>query len=170
MNGADHLFVIILLTSGVLGYIRGFIRESIALVSWLVAIWLAWHFAYLVNPWLGGALGEPGVREWAGRAIVFLLVLLVGAAVGGIVSYFAHRAAGLAVMDRLIGGLFGLVRGIVIVGLIVIAGRAVKLDEAPWWQKTRTMPVAEAVANWLERYAEPAAATLYEKAAEKPGR
>jgi membrane protein required for colicin V production len=72
-------------------------------------------------------------------------------------------------MDRLIGSVFGLMRGIVIVGLIVVAGRAVNLDEEPWWQKTLTMPAAEAVANWLERYAEPAAATLYEKAARKPG-
>jgi membrane protein required for colicin V production len=169
MNGADHLFVIILLASGVLGFIRGFIRESIALLSWLVALWLAWHFAYLVNPWLGGALGQPGIREWAGRAVVLVLVLVVGAGVGGTVAYFAHRAAGLALMDRLIGSVFGLMRGIVIVGLIVVAGRAVNLDEEPWWQKTLTMPAAEAVANWLERYAEPAAATLYEKAARKPG-
>jgi membrane protein required for colicin V production len=72
-------------------------------------------------------------------------------------------------MDRLIGAVFGLMRGIVIVGLIVIAARAVNLDGEPWWQKTRTMPAAEAIANWLERYAEPAAEALYEKAAEKPG-
>lgn len=169
MNGADHLFVIILLASGVLGYIRGFIREAIALLTWLVGLWLAWHFAYLVNPWLGGALATPGVREWAGRAIVLLLVLVIGAGIGGVVSYFAHRAAGLAVMDRLIGSVFGLVRGVVMVGLIVIAARAVDLDGEEWWGRTRTMPAAEAAANWLERYAQPAAASLYEKAAEKPG-
>ena len=169
MNGADHLFAIILLTSGILGYIRGFIREAIAVLAWLVALWVAWHYAYLVNPWLGGALSEPGIREWAGRGIVLLFVLLIGAAVGGIVGYFARRAAGLAVMDRLVGATFGLVRGVVIIGLVVIAGRAVNLDLEPWWAKTRSMPVAEAVANWLERYAAPAAAELYEKAAEKPG-
>jgi membrane protein required for colicin V production len=169
MNGADHLFAIIVLASGILGYIRGFIRESIALLTWLVALWLAWHFAYLVNPWLGGALGEPGIREWAGRAIVLLLVLVIGAGIGGTVAYFAHRAAGLAVMDRLVGAVFGLMRGLVIVGLIVIAARAVNLDGEEWWQKTRSMPAAEAIANWLERYAEPAADALLEKAAEKPG-
>src|SRR5262245_29938120 len=120
MNGADHLFAIILLISGAVGYFRGFIRESIAVLAWLVGLWLAWHFAYLVNPWLGGALAEPGVREWTGRAIVLLIVLLVGALVGSIVSYFARRAVGLAAMDRLLGIAFGLVRGIVIVGLLVL--------------------------------------------------
>lgn len=169
MDGADHLFAIILLVSGALGYFRGFIRESISLLSWLVGLWLAWHFAYLVNPWLGGALAEPGVREWAGRAVVLFLVLLVGAGVGALVGYFARRAAGLAIMDRSLGAAFGLMRGAIVIGLLVIAGRAVNLDLEPWWENTRSMPAAEAIGNWLERYARPAALELYEKAQEKPG-
>ena len=124
MDGADHIFAIILLLSGAVGYFRGFIRESIALATWLIGLWVAWHFAYLVNPWLGGALAEPGVREWTGRAIVLLIVLLVGSLIGSIVSHYARRAVGLAAMDRLLGAVFGLVRGVVIVGLLVLAGRA----------------------------------------------
>lgn len=170
MNGADHLFAVILLISLALGCLRGFIRESISLLSWLAGLWLAWHFAYLLNPWLGGALAEPGIREWAGRVIILFLVLLVGAAAGAITAYFAHRAAGLAVTDRLLGGLFGLMRGVVVIGLLVIGARAVNLDLEPWWESTKSMPVAEAIANWLERYAEPAAAELLERAAERPGR
>lgn len=162
MDGADHIFAIALLVSGTVGYFRGFIRESIALAAWLVGLWLAWHFAYLVNPWLGGALAEPGVREWTGRAIVLLLVLLLGALVGSIVSHYARRAVGLAAMDRLLGIVFGLVRGAVLIGLFVLAGRAVNLDLEPWWSETRSMPVAEAVANWIERYARPAAAEFYD--------
>ncbi|HEX9707481.1 MAG TPA: CvpA family protein [Steroidobacteraceae bacterium] len=169
MNGVDHLFASIILLSGALGYFRGFIRESISLISWLVGLWLAWHFAYLVNPWLGGALAEPGIREWTGRAVVLFIVLLVGAGIGAIVTYLARRAAGLAMMDRLLGVLFGLMRGAVVIGLLVVAGRAVNLDLEPWWEKTRSMPAAEAVANWLERYARPAAMELYEEAKEKPG-
>ncbi|MBM4219524.1 MAG: CvpA family protein [Gammaproteobacteria bacterium] len=164
MDGADHIFAIILLLSGVVGYFRGFIRESIALLSWLVGLWIAWHFAYLVYPWLGGALAEPGVREWLARAIMLLLVLLAGSLVGSIVAHFARRAVGLAVMDRLLGAVFGLVRGIVIVGLLVLAGRAAGLDKEHWWAQTKSMPAAETVANWLEDYAQPAAIELYEQA------
>lgn len=169
MNGADHLFLIIMLASAIVGGLRGFIRESIALLSWLVGLWVAWHFSYLVNPLLGGALATPGIQEWAGRAIVLFLVLLLGGAIGSIVAHFTRRATGLAMTDRLLGALFGLLRGVVVVGLLVIGGRAVNLDLEPWWDKARTMPYAEAVANWLHRYAEPAAEDLLEKAAEKPG-
>jgi len=169
MNGADHVFTVILLISLVLGCLRGFVREAISLLSWLIGLWLAWHFAYLLYPWLGGALAEPGIREWTGRAIVLFLTLLTGSAAGAIAAYFVQRATGLAVMDRLLGGLFGLMRAVVVIGLLVIGGRAVDLELEPWWQKTKSMPAAEAVANWLERYAEPAAADLLERAAEPPG-
>jgi len=169
MNGADHFFTVILLISLVLGCLRGFVREAISLLSWLIGLWLAWHFAYLLYPWLGGALAEPGIREWTGRAIVLFVTLLIGAAAGAIAAYFVQRASGLAVMDRLLGALFGLMRAVVVIGLLVIGGRAVDLDLEPWWQKTKSMPVAEDVANWLERYAEPAATDMLERAAEPPG-
>ena len=96
MNGADHLFAAILLISLVLGCVRGFIREAIALLSWLVGLWLAWHFAYLLYPWLGGALAEPGIREWTGRAAVLFVVLLIGSAAGSITAHFLRRATGLS--------------------------------------------------------------------------
>ena len=169
MDGADHLFAIILLISGAVGFFRGFIRESIALASWLIGLWLAWHFAYIVNPWLGGALAEPGVREWTGRAIVLLLVLLFGALVGSIVSHYARRAIGVAAMDRLLGAAFGLARGVIVIGLLVLAGRAANLDLESWWERTRSMPAAETVANWLERYAQPAALELYDQATTPAG-
>jgi membrane protein required for colicin V production len=169
MNGADHLFAAILLISLVLGCLRGFVREAISLLSWLIGLWLAWHFAHLLYPWLGGVLAQPGIREWTGRAIILFLTLLTGAAVGAITSHFMQRATGLAVMDRMLGGLFGLMRALVVIGFMVIGGRAADLDLEPWWQKTKSMPAAEAVANWLERYAEPAAADFLERATETPG-
>jgi hypothetical protein len=50
-----------------------------------------------------------------------------------------------------------------------LAGRAANLDLEPWWTQTRSMPAAETVANWLERYARPAALELYERATEPAG-
>lgn len=163
MYGADYLFTIILLVSLVLGALRGFIRESISLVTWLVGLWLAWRFGYLLHPWLGGTLAEPGVREWAGRIAVLFLVLLVGTAIGVVAAHYAKRAAGLRAIDRVLGSLFGLLRGVIVIGLLVVAGRAVNLDGEEWWSRTRSMTVAEAVANWLERYAEPSARELLEQ-------
>ena len=165
MNGADYLFVGILVISLAVGVMRGFVREAISLLVWLVGLWLAWHFAYLLYPYLGGALSAPGLREWVARVLMLVLILLVGSVIGALVSYLINRAARLAVMDRLLGLLFGLVRAVVIAGIFVLVGKGLDLDDEKWWKSSRLMPYAAHAASWLDHYAEPAVKPLVEEAA-----
>lgn len=164
MNGADYLFVLILLASATVGVLRGFIREAISLLSWLVGLWVAWRFAYVLDPYLGGMLATPGLRQWVARLLMLIGVLLLGAAIGAIVGYFIRRAAGLAVTDRIIGIVFGVVRAFVIIGIFAMVGRGLDLDGEDWWKRSRLMPYAEQAANWLDHYAEPAVKPLLEEA------
>jgi len=164
MNGADYLFIGILLVSLTLGVMRGFIREALSLLVWLIGLWLAWHYAHLLYPYLGGTLAQPGLREWVARLLMLALVLLVGSAIGALVSYLVTRAAGLAVTDRLLGLLFGLVRAVVMIGIFVIVGQGLGLDGERWWKSSRLMPHAEHAASWLERYAEPSVEPLLDEA------
>lgn len=156
MNGADYLFVAILLLSVTAGALRGFIREALTLLAWLVGLWVAWRHADLVGPYLGGALAEPLLREWAGRIILLLLVVFAGAGLAHFIAWLLHRTAGLAATDRLLGALFGVVRSLVIVGVVVMVGRGLDMQDEAWWRSSRLMVYAEHAANWLERYAEPA--------------
>ena len=57
-------------------------------------------------------------------------------------------------MDRLLGGLFGLVRGAVIVGFAVMLGEAADLSSEPWWQESKAMPVGVEMAKVLRGYVE----------------
>lgn len=164
MNGADYLFVAVLLASLGLGILRGFVRESISLLVWLVGLWLAWHFAYVLYPYLGGTLSQPGLREWVARILMLALVLVFGSAIGALASYLVTRAAGLAVTDRLLGALFGIVRAVVIIGIFVLVGHGLRLDGEKWWKDSHLMPYAEHAAHWLERYAEPAVDPLLDGA------
>jgi membrane protein required for colicin V production len=153
MHGADYLIVAVIGVSVVLGVVRGFVREAVALVAWLLAIWLAWRHSDFLYPYLGGALESPAQKAWAARVIVLLLVLLAGALIGAILAWVMHTAAGLSVMDRLLGLLFGLTRGVVVVGLLVIVGQTLKLEGEPWWKHSKLMPYAEFVGEWLQGYA-----------------
>lgn len=164
MNGLDYVFVLIVLASLVAGLVRGFVRESISLLAWLIGLWVAWHYAYLLAPYLGGALGAPGLREWVARVLLLVALLLLGAMLGSLVAYLVHRAAGLAATDRLLGLLFGAIRAVVVIGVFVMVGRGFDLDGEPWWRGSKLMPYAEHTANWLERYAEPALEPLLEDA------
>ena len=85
MNFIDYLILIVLLASVVLGFFRGFLREAIGLLSWLGGLWLAWHFAYLLEPYLGGQLAKAPFNMWAARGILLLGCLVIGF-LGGLAS------------------------------------------------------------------------------------
>ena len=148
MTGADVFIVLVLLGSTIIGLLRGFVREAASLVFWVAAIWAAWKFGPLVEPHLGGVLADPAVAPWVGRLCVLVLVLLIGWVVGMLLSYFT-RSLGLGPMDRVIGVLFGIVRGMVLVGLMIIGGELLHLNHEEWWNRSKLVPYGETVGDWL---------------------
>jgi membrane protein required for colicin V production len=148
MNLADYLVIAAVIISAIIGAMRGFLREAVALVTLIVAIFLAWHFADLIEPHLGGLLAKPPVSTWAARAIVFFIVLLIGMAVGSLLSYFV-RLSLFSGTDRFLGFVFGLLRGIVLLGVFVILGQLLHLDGESWWKHSRLIPYGESIANGL---------------------
>jgi membrane protein required for colicin V production len=153
MTPADYVVVLVCVISAGIGLWRGFVKEALSLLTLLAAIWLAWRFAGLVEPALGGWAGSPEVRIWTARIIVFVLVLVAGA----LISWLARmlvRHSGLSGVDRLLGAGFGLVRGVLIVGLAVIVLEFLGLHQDGWWQNARLRPYAEQVAAAVRYYAE----------------
>jgi membrane protein required for colicin V production len=148
MTLADYVILGILLFSAIAGVLRGFLREVCSAVTWILAFWLAWHFGPLLEPHLGGLLRQPAVNVWAARAVIFLIVLLIGTAVGALVAHFM-RVSLFSGIDRLLGLLLGVVRGLVIVGLVAILCHTLKLDGEPWYQKAKLVAYAEGIANGL---------------------
>lgn len=152
MNGADYLILAVLVISTLLGFFRGFMREAISLIAWLGGIWLAWRYAYLVEPHLGGLVAEPPTSTWVARAIIVVLAILVGWFIAALMAYFIRPGLSLLV-DRLLGLFFGLVRGAVVLAVLVIMAGLVELDGAPWWNESRLMPYIEDFAGWVQAFA-----------------
>ncbi len=148
MTGADVLILVVLLGSVAIGVLRGFVREAVSLVFWVLAIVAAWRFGSLVEPHLGGLLANPQIAPWIGRLVVLVLVLLVGWVVGMLLGYFT-RSMGLGPLDRVIGLLFGIVRGMVLVGLLVIGAELLHLNREAWWGRSTLVPYAEIAGDRL---------------------
>lgn len=153
MHGADIIIVAIVGISIIVGAVRGFIREVVALVAWVVAIWAAWRFSGFLHPYLGGLLVAPEQKAWVARAIMLVLVLLLGAFVGAVLSWMTATAAGPSLVNRLLGFAFGFVRGVIVASFLVLLGQNLHFQREPWWEQSRLMPYAEHVANWLRTVA-----------------
>jgi membrane protein required for colicin V production len=142
MNGADWFIVLLIVISCVIGAMRGLMREGIALITWLLGLYLAWAFSDVVEPYLGGLLGREGVRIWVARLLILVAVLVIGTLVGLILQYMIrHSPFGTA--DRVLGTFFGLVRGAVVVGVLVIVGELLLLNQERWWTDSRLLPYAQ---------------------------
>ncbi len=152
MSWVEWLIVVGCLGSAGFGFWRGFAQEALSVIIWLAAIWLAWRFTWVIEPLLGDWVVAPELKIWAARAVIFLLILIAG----GLLAWFVRellRHSALNGTDRLLGSLFGFVRGVIIVGLVVIGLEYAGLDQDPWWQEAKLSPFSEQVAGGIRYYA-----------------
>jgi membrane protein required for colicin V production len=152
MVAIDYIIIAIVLVSAITGLIQGFLREVCALVTWVLAVWLAWKFGASLEPYLGGALRQAPYGLWAGRGIVFIAVLVIGGIAGALINHYV-RLSIFSGLDRLLGFVLGVLRGVVIVGVAVVLAQQVKLDGEGWWKKSRLLPNLQPVANLLRAVA-----------------
>ena len=167
MNWFDYAIIATLALSILVGLWRGFIGEVLALLCWVLAFWVAWMFGPLLAEQFSGAISVPSVRVLLAYALCFIAVLIAGA----IVSYLMRKlvsGSGLSGTDRLLGMVFGLVRGFALVVLVVLLMKFTPVVRDEWWQTSKVLPTFENGAQWvtsylpknIARYLEPAAAAL----------
>lgn len=148
----DYAAIVILLGSMLLGMLRGLVRELFNLVGWVVAFFVARAFGPSVAHWLPADL--PG-GEMTQGALGFLLVLVAVVFGAGIVSALVGRMTdmiGLRPADRGLGMLFGIVRGVLLLMLLMVAAKLTALPQEPVWQKSLVRPWVEVGMDRLMPY------------------
>ncbi|HEY8084733.1 MAG TPA: CvpA family protein [Methylophilaceae bacterium] len=152
MTVFDYAVLGILGASILLSLMRGFVREALGLASWVVALFLARSYAVTVAHMLPNAIPNESLRMLAGFVIVFLATLLVTSLLTIFVSELVKKM-GLSVMDRGLGALFGIARGVLIVGVLVMLGGLTSLPQRPEWRDAMlSAPLEEMVIKvspWL---------------------
>lgn len=118
----DVIIIGITLLSCMFGVFRGLIKEALSLAFWIGAALLAMHFDTALAPRLAVVSDSAVVRQGAAFVLIFVGTVFLGALISTGLSKLMSRA-GLGGADRALGGLFGIIRGVVIATvLVVIAG------------------------------------------------
>lgn len=145
----DWIFVAVLVVSLFVGAWRGLVYELLSLVNWIAAFVLAQWFAPDVAHYLPVANATEVVRYAAGFVVVFVVALFVG----GLLAFGVRKlveAVGLRPVDRVLGALFGLARGaVVLLALVVVAGMT-PVVKSPWWQESAGAGVATVAVKGLK--------------------
>jgi membrane protein required for colicin V production len=120
MTGADWLIVAVILFSAVVAASHGFFYEIFSLAGVVAGYLLAaWGYGQ-VAPWFLPYVKTPWVADLCGFLTIVFVVVLVAGSIGRIVR-FGMKEAGLRWFDRVLGGMFGLVRGVLVVMISVLA-------------------------------------------------
>jgi membrane protein required for colicin V production len=136
----DWICAAVLLASLLLGVWRGLVYEVVSVLSWIAAFFLAQWFAADVGHELPLSGASQTVRYASGFAVVFVASVLVGGLVAVLIKKL-FAAIGLRPVDRALGAVFGLVRGLVLLlaATVVIGMTPAKSSE--WWRQSTSADV-----------------------------
>jgi membrane protein required for colicin V production len=147
----DYAVLLIVAVSVVLSLVRGFTREVLALAAWVIACIAASLLAGSLAPSLQGVIANESLRVLAAFIAVFVATLIAMSLIAVLVSRLI-RSAGLGLEDRLLGGVFGLARGLLIVMVLVVLGGLTALPRQPVWTEAMLSPPLEALAVALKQW------------------
>lgn len=147
LTAFDYVVIAIIVLSALRGAWRGLVSELFALVGWVVAFIVAARFAdkaavYVPATWPGGAL-----TQWLVGFVVIATAVLIVSTVGSALLSRLTEVGGLRSVDRGLGLMFGLARGVVIVVILFAAAKFTELPKTAFWRHAMLRPyVVQAVA------------------------
>lgn len=151
MVWVDFLIIGIILISTVISIVRGFVKEVFSLASWIFAFWVALSFYSHLATLLIDYVGTPSIRLFSAFTALFIVTLILGVLVNHLISQVVKKT-GLSGTDRMLGIIFGLLRGVAIVTLLILAAGATPMPEDDWWQNSLLLEHVERLAIWVQTF------------------
>lgn len=148
MNWADWVIVAILVVSSLISLKRGFVKEALSLVNWMIAFLVAMAFRDELSGLITPYIATPSLRDMVAFASLFAATLIVGAMVNNLISELV-RITGLGGTDKTFGMIFGLLRGfIIIMAVILWVPAIIPIDKDGWWSESLLIPELLKLEGW----------------------
>ena len=132
MTWFDFTVITIVILSALLGWWRGVVYEVLSLLGWMVAYLVARLFAIRVAPYMPDALDSEASRTVAAFAVLFIVTMIVAGIAAGLLSKLV-KWVGLVRLDRSLGTLFGVLRGVLVMLVLILLAGLTSLPQQPFW-------------------------------------
>lgn len=147
----DIAIILVIGLSLLTGLFRGFVKELISLCTWILAIWLGFHYSQSLDPFLSSYIQDKSART----AVAFIIILFATLLIGGIINaiiVFLLKKSGLGGTDKTLGMAFGFVRGIFIVALLMVAVQLTSLPSEQYAKDSKLYALFTPLVTWLNGY------------------
>lgn len=169
MIWVDVAILAVIALSAVIGFFRGFLREAVGLATWILAFYLAFIFADAGARFLQGWISVDSARLAVAFGVVFIGVLILGAIFNYVLGRLVSQT-GFAGTDRALGGVFGVLRGVAVLIVLVLLAGVTPVPRDDWWQRSIFIGHLEDGALWARDFLPPdlAGAVTYPDAPDAP--
>lgn len=152
MVWVDWVIVGLVVVSVLIGLLRGLLREVLSLAGWVVGVLLAVRYGAACGQWLPSDWW-PAARTALAAVLIVLACLLVAALAGWALRELL-KAIKLSALDRALGGLFGLARAALIIGVVAFLALETSMTKQPFWTESVLLPYVgrgvQAAVRWIQ--------------------
>lgn len=135
MNLLDLIIIFVLLISLLIGLFRGFVSEVLSLVAWVLSLWAAYAHAPAAAALFAAYISQQLLQLIAGFTAIFLLTLIATSFAGHVVRRFV-LFGGVGGIDRSLGMLFGVARGVALIAIFILAAHFAGMSAQAWWRQS----------------------------------
>lgn len=151
LNVADFIIIGIIVISTLISLFRGFVREVLSLTTWVIAFIVAFKFCGKLAPIFTPYVDNQSLRMAIGFGILFLIILILGDLISYMIAKFASKK-GLSGVDRTFGMIFGFIRGVLLVTVILLLASLGSSSHDSWYQQSYLIPHFQSMVNWLHGF------------------
>lgn len=143
----DWAIIAIIAVSALISLARGFVKEALSLLTWVVAGLVAWLFGGALAGHLAPFIETPSIRVIVACSILFIMTLLLGGLINYLIGQLV-RVTGLSGTDRFLGMIFGAARGVLLIVVAVGLLSLAPVEGDVWWRQSELIPHFLLVADW----------------------
>ncbi|OCG40112.1 CvpA family protein [Gilliamella apicola] len=148
MNWADFTIISVIAFSALISVVRGFVREALSLVSWILAFFISSQFYIYITDYLT-YFDSDVIRIAVAIVILFIATLLVCSIVSYAIGQLLKKT-GLSGTDRLLGICFGVLRGVLVVAAILfLVDTFTPISQSPYWIQSQLIPHFSFIIRWF---------------------
>ncbi|TSJ89576.1 colicin V production protein [Gilliamella apicola] len=148
MNWVDYAIIGVIILSALISIVRGFVKEALSLISWVLAFFIASRFYIYITSYLT-YFDSDVIRIAVAIAILFISTLIVCAIISYIIGQLVQKT-GLSGTDRVLGICFGVLRGILVVALVLFfIDTFTPLSQSQEWKQSQLIPHFHFIIRWF---------------------